>query len=192
MTLAVPDIDSTCNVGGTVIDYLSMSPCMVPLTISVSADLEIPWGPHCAINLHVMAKLRAVQCRRLVVPKPLPIEEFIAAGGSVHDSELWASSLAWADKRLKGESAAGILGASPVMPQVSCLPASAADSPLGLSGDSYHTTAPDDDPDLKHTRMLLGAKCSLISLATEYYVCIKSGITESCIGGYVGRRQYPR
>ena len=98
MTLAVPDIDSTCNVDGR-IDYLSISPCMLPLMISINADLEVPWGPHCAIRLHLMARLRAVRCRKLVVPKPLPLEELIAAGGGVHDSELWASSLAWADKR---------------------------------------------------------------------------------------------
>ena len=140
-----------------------------------------------------MARLRVVQCRRLVVPKLLLIEEFIAAGGGVHDSELWASSLAWADKRLKKESAAGILGASLVSSHGSCSPASAADSPSGLSGDSYHTTVQDDcDPDLKHTRMLLGARCSLISLATWYYVCLKSGLPESDVGGYVGSGQYPR
>ena len=75
MTLAVPDIDSTCNVDGRVTDYFSISPCPVPLMISVSADLEVPWGPHphCAIRLHLVARLGAVQCRRSVVPRPLPI-----------------------------------------------------------------------------------------------------------------------
>ena len=65
--------------------------------------------------------------------------------------------------------------------------------PWASRGDSYHTTVQDDyDPDLKHTCELLGARCSLTSLATVYYVCIKSGIPESGVGGYVGRGQYPR
>ena len=52
LILAVPDTDSTCNVGGRVIDYLFISPCLVPLMNSVSADLEVPWGLHCAVRHH--------------------------------------------------------------------------------------------------------------------------------------------
>ena len=88
-------------------------------------------------------------------------------------------------KGLKGESAAGILGASLVSSHGSCLPASAADSPLGLSGDSYHTIVPDDDPELKHTRMLLGAKCSLVSLATGYYVSSRIFLRVALVGTLV-------
>ena len=43
MTLSAPDIDYTCNVGGRVIDYLFIYPCLVPLMISVSALLVLIW-----------------------------------------------------------------------------------------------------------------------------------------------------
>ena len=43
VTLSVPEVDSTCNVGGRVIVVFAVSTCLVPLIVSVSADLEVPW-----------------------------------------------------------------------------------------------------------------------------------------------------
>ena len=50
MTLSVPEVDSTCNVGGRVIVFFAVSTRLVPLIVSVSADLEVPWGPHCVVK----------------------------------------------------------------------------------------------------------------------------------------------
>ena len=113
LTLFVPEVDCTCNVGGRVIDNFAVSTCLVPLIVSMSADLEVPWGPHCAVRLQMLARLRSVQRRRLIVPRPFPIDEFIASGGGAVDSLQWARSLEWAVSRIERGSAVGVPGLHP-------------------------------------------------------------------------------
>jgi hypothetical protein len=62
---------------------------------SVGVVADVPWGPHWAVQLKVRAALRSAQCRKLVVPRPLPLDKL--AGGVAFDGDGWPRSLARAD-----------------------------------------------------------------------------------------------
>ena len=165
--------------------FFAVSTCLVPLVVSVNADLEVPWGPHCAVRLQMLARLRAVQCRRLIVPRPFPIDEFAASGGGAMDSLQWARSLEWAGSRIEWGSAVGV---PDLQPQQFVPPT--ADPPSSSGG--MHDAHDNDRSDLMLDSMLLGSRFSMISIAAEHYVCIKSGLCDSGIDRYIGRGQYPR
>ena len=143
--------------------FFAVPTCLVPLIVSVSADLGVPWGPHCAVKLQMLARPWSVQCRRLIVPRPLPIDEFIASGGGEMDSLQWARSLEWAGLRIERGSAVGVAG---LHPRQFVPPAAEPPSSSGRMHDTYTS----DRSDLMLDSMLLGSRFSRISLATEHCV----------------------
>ena len=101
------------------------------------------------------------------------------------DSLQWASSLEWAGSRIQRGSAVGVPGLHPQQ----FIPPTA--EPPSSSG-GMHDAHDNDRSDLMLDSMLLGSRLSRISLATEHYVCIKSGLCDSGIDRYIGRGRYPR
>ena len=101
------------------------------------------------------------------------------------DSLQWARSLEWAGSRIERGSAVGVPG---LQPQQFIPPT--ADPPLSSGGK--HDAHNNGGSDLMLDSMLLGSRLSMIPLAAEHYVCIKSGLCDSGIDRYIGRGQYPR
>ena len=83
--------DTTCSVGGRLIDFFVVSHELLGAVVSVEAIPEVPWGPHWAVQLKIKAALRSVQCRQLVVPRPLPLDRL--DGAVPYDAMGWASAL---------------------------------------------------------------------------------------------------
>lgn len=179
----VPDVASTCTVGDRVLDFFVISHCLQPLVKAVTADFEVPWKPHCAVRLDIYARPRAVMCRRLVVPKPLPIDSYVAAGGGGLCGRRWAASLHWAGERVKDR-----------VPSVSF----ASGSVHGFSkGDptSFFLLHPTlaANPDMMRTSVQLGDQLATLSLAIEHYVCTIAGAPmHGGLGNHCGRGQLPR
>ena len=101
------------------------------------------------------------------------------------DSLQWARSLEWAGSRIEWGSAVGV---HDLQPQQFVPPT--ADPPSSSGG--MHDAHDNDRSDLMLDSMLLGSRFSMISIAAEHYVCIKSGLCDSGIDRYIGRGQYPR
>ena len=92
----VPEsIDTTCSVGGRLIDFFVVSHELVGAVVSVEAIPEVPWGPHWAAQLKTKAALRSVQCRQLVVPRPLPLD--VLGGAVPFEAGVWSLALVRAD-----------------------------------------------------------------------------------------------
>ena len=159
--------DTTCSVGGRLIDFFVVSHELLGAVVSVEAIPEVPWGPHWAVQLKIKAALRSVQCRQLVVPRPLPLDRL--DGAVPYDARGWASALVRADGLIASRVSTGrILG-------VPC-----CDAPRGVS------------PAMSEDRAELGARLARLSLAYEMYVCDAAGLPSEEQRMYVGRAQHPR
>ena len=57
---AIPEYtDTTCSVGGRLIDFFVVSHELLGAAVSVEAIPEVPWGPHWAVQLNIKAALRS-------------------------------------------------------------------------------------------------------------------------------------
>ena len=159
--------DTTCNVGGRLIGFFVVSHELLGAVVSVEAIPEVPWGPHWAVQLKIKAALRSVQCRQLVVPRPLPLD--MLDGNVPFVARAWSSALARADELIATRVSSGrVLG-------VPC-----CDVPHGVSAS------------MSLDRAGLGARLARLSLAYEIYVCDAAGIPSDEQRKYVGRAQHPR
>ena len=66
--------DTTCSLGGRLINFFGVSHELLGAAISVEAIPEVPWGPHWAVQFKIKAALPSVPCRQLVAPRPLPLD----------------------------------------------------------------------------------------------------------------------
>ena len=66
--------DVTCLQGkGTLIDYAVVSRKMKPYVQEVKADFAVPWAPHVALRVKVIANANKVTVKTLVKPKIIKI-----------------------------------------------------------------------------------------------------------------------
>ena len=159
--------DTTCSVGGRLIDFFVVSHELLGAVVSVEAIPEVPWGPHWAVQLKMHAAVRSVQCRQLVVPRPLPLE--VAGDVVPFEADGWALALVRADELIDSRVNTGrVLG-------VPC-----CDAPGGVSAS------------MSVDRAGLGARLARLSLAYEVYVCDAAGVPRDEQRKYVGRAQHPR
>ena len=143
--------DTTCSIGGRLIDFFVVSHELLGAVVSVEAIPEVPWGPHWAVQLKMKAALRSVQCRQLVVPRPLPLE--VVGDVVPFEADGWALALVRADELIDSRVNTGrVLG-------VPC-----CDAPGGVSAS------------MSVDRAELGARLARLSLAYEVYVYDAAGV----------------
>ena len=159
--------DTNCSVGGRLIGFVIASHEPLGAVVSVETISDVPWGPHWAVQLKIKAVLRSVQCRQLVVPRPLPLD---VLGGTVpFEAGGWSLALVRTDELIDSRISTGrVLG-------VPC-----CGVPCGVSAS------------MGIDRADLGARLAKLSLAYEIYVCDAVGIPRDEQRKSIGRAQHPR
>jgi hypothetical protein len=84
-TIRAPSVTSTNKGSSQILDHVVMSTNLVPVTSDV-ADVPIPCGTHCGLEFSIRTKPTDVMVRRLVEPKPLPMQLFHEKWNKLHVS----------------------------------------------------------------------------------------------------------